>query len=116
MYHVIGRINICANQVQLPKLLGVKPSMIDWSMAGNTLCDTITAKIHDIIEKDPEAIFLTGVLYPMEFVWIAGLCNEKNVTLLIAESDEMYMRRAKATISRVSSIYIYRSRKVPDKE
>lgn len=116
MYYVIGRVNISANQVQLPNLLGTRPNQVKWDMAGETLCDRITEKIRDIIEKDPEAVFVAGILYPMEFSWIEQLCREKNVTLLIVESNEMYHGRPKATVSRTSIVYIYCSRKVPDEE
>jgi len=116
MYYVIGRVNISANQIQLPTLLGVRPNQVNWSMAGETLCDTITEKIHDIIEKDPESIFVAGILYPMEFSWMEQLCRAKNVTLLIVESNAMYQRRAKATVARADVIYIYCSRKVPDEK
>lgn len=116
MYYVIGRINISANQIQLPNLLGVKPSQMNWSVAGETLCDKIVDRIKDIVEKDPESIFVAGILYPMEFSYIEQLCREKNVTLLIVESNEMYYGRPKATVSRTSAVYIYCSRKVPDKE
>lgn len=116
MYYVIGRVNISANQIQLPNLLGVKPSQVNWSMAGETLCDTIVDRIKSIIEKDPESIFVAGILYPMEFSYIEQLCREKNVTLLIVEGDAMYYGRPKATVAKASAIYIYCSRKVSDKE
>lgn len=116
MYYVIGRVNISANRVQLPALLGARPNQVNWSMAGETLCDDITTKIHDIVEKDPEAIFVAGILYPMEFSWIEQLCRAKNMTLLIVESNAMYQRRAKATVARADVIYIYCSRKVPDEK
>lgn len=116
MYYVIGRVNISANQVQLPSLLGARPNQVNWSMAGETLCDRIVDKIKAIIEKDPESIFIAGILYPMEFSYIEQLCREKNVTLLIVEGDAMYYGRPKATVAKASAIYIYCSRKVSDKE
>ena len=116
MYYVIGRVNISANQVQLPALLGARPNQVKWDMAGETLCARIVDRIKDSIEKDPESIFIAGILYPMEFSYIEQLCREKNVTLLIVEGDAMYQRRAKATVARADVIYIYCSRKVPDEK
>ena len=116
MYYVIRRVNISTNQIKLPALLGARPSQMNWDMAGETLCDKVVDKIKDIIEKDPESVFVAGVLYPMEFSYIEQLCREKNITLLIVESDAMYKGRPKATVTKASVIYIYWSRKVTDKE